>query len=120
MKKIGTILLNFIDQYDPNILAIKKLHPSRSSKNLEYLVTKIKELSKNKGLKIYQYSTKEMENFFQLDEKTNKMKMAKTLASEYPYLFSEYNREKRNKNTYHTRMFEAVALASVCFHQLDK
>ena len=119
MKKIKMIILSFIDQYEPNILAIKKLHPSRSSQNLKYLVTKIKELSKNNGLKVYQYSTKELENFFQLEEKTNKTKMAKTLASEYPDLFHEFNREKSNKNTYYIRMFEAVALASMCFSKLD-
>jgi len=120
MEKIRKSILSIINQYKPNVLAIKKLHPSRSSKNSKHLVTRINELSKRKGLKVYQYSIKELERFFHPEEKSNKKKLTKILTSEYPDLFHELNKEKKNKNPYYIRMFEAVALASVCFHQLDR
>jgi Holliday junction resolvasome RuvABC endonuclease subunit len=120
LEKILKIIAGFIEQYKPQALAIKKIHPSRSSSNLDNLVLKIKTLSKRKGLKVYQYSIKELESFFSQDERINKKKLADIIASEYPALFNELNREKSHKNPYHIRMFEAVALGSVCFHQLDK
>lgn len=119
MEKIRKTILCFFDQYEPNILAIKKLHPSRSSKNLKHLVIRIKELSKRRGLKVFQYSIKNMESFFLPGENSNKKRLTKVIASEYQDLFHELKKERSNRNAYYTRMFEAVALASMCFHQLN-
>ncbi len=83
------------------------------------LVTKIKEFSRKKKLKVYEYSIKEMEDFFSTKGKTNKRKMTEMIALKYPELSNEFNREKNQKNPYHTRMFEAVALGSICVYQLD-
>jgi Holliday junction resolvasome RuvABC endonuclease subunit len=113
------IISSFIGEYKPDAVAIKKLHSSKSSVNLNKLVTKIKECSKRKKLKVYEYSIKELEAFFVLEGKTNKKKMAEMIASKYPVLCNELNREKQRKNPYHIRMFEAVALGSICFYQLD-
>ena len=120
MEKIKEAILGFIKRYDPDVMAIKKLHPSRSSPNLKKLVANIKELSRRKGLKVCQYSIKELESFFNPEEKINKKGLAEVIASEYPVLSHEFSKEKSNKNAYHIRMFEAVALGAVCFHQLDK
>jgi len=111
-ERIKMIILSFIERYEPNIMAIKKLHPSRSSANLKYLVSRIKEFSKRKGIKIYQYSIKDLENFFSEEESIkNKKRLAEIIASEYSVLFHELKKEKSNKNPYYIRMFEAVALA---------
>jgi len=120
MERTKEIISDFIAQYGLNVLAIKKLHPSRSSKNLNRLVTRIKEFSKRKGLRVYEYSVKELEKFFSPEERINKKKMAELVASEYPFLFPMLEKEKRNKNPYAIRMFEAIALGIRCFHKLDK
>ena len=120
MERAKEILSDLIDQYDLNVLAIKRLHPSRSSKNLNRLVAKIKEFSKRKGLRIYEYSMKDLEKIFSPEEKINKRQMAELVASEYPFLFQMLEKERRNKNPYAIRMFEAIALGIRCFHQLDK
>ena len=113
------IISSFIGEYKPDALAIKKIHSSKSSINLNKLVTKIKESSRRKRLKVYEYSIKELEAFFLPEGKTNKKKMTEMIASKYPVLCNEFNREKKRKNPYHIRMFEAVALGSICFYQLD-
>ncbi len=121
-EKIGRamkIVSSFIEEYKPNALAIKRIHPSKSSVNLNKLVTKIKESSKRKKIKVYEYSIKELEAFFLPEGKTNKKKMTEIIASKYPVLSNEFNRERKRKNPYHIRMFEAVALGSICFYQLD-
>jgi len=118
-QKIMASVRWFMEQYEPNVLAIKKLHGSRSSKNLNYLVSRIKQHSKRKGLKIYQYSIKELEAFFFGKAKANKNKLVEILTSKYPFLVHEFNKENANKNSYHIRVFEAVALGAVCSHQLE-
>jgi hypothetical protein len=116
-KKIVSLL---IDCWRPDVLAIKLLYSSRSSEDLKRLVARIKELPKRRGLKVYQYSIKELETFFSPEVKINKKKLAELVASAYPVLLHELEREKSHKNPYHLRMFEAVALGSMCFHQLDR
>jgi Holliday junction resolvasome RuvABC endonuclease subunit len=118
-RKILAILSVFIEQYSPDVFAIKRLNPSRSSAGLDRLVRKIIALSEKKGIRVYQYGIKELEAFFDPAGRSNKKKMAEIIALEYPVLLRELNSEKRNKNRYHLRMFEAVALGAMCFHQLD-
>ena len=120
ITKIKKTILSLINDYEPNILAIKKLHPSRSSKNLKLLTAWIKESCRRKGLRILQFSIKELEDFFLPNEKLNKKNLTKKISTEYPELIHQINREKSNKNPYYIRMFESVALASFSFHQLDK
>jgi len=120
MAKVRMIVSRLIEQYGPNVLAIKKLHPCRSSPNLSQLVSGIKELSRRKGLKVYQFSVIDLETFFSPEESMNKKEMAEMLASEYPALLHELEKERSHRNPYHLRMFEAVALGSICFHHLDK
>ncbi|MFQ5962650.1 MAG: crossover junction endodeoxyribonuclease RuvC [Candidatus Scalinduaceae bacterium] len=119
VERAMAIVSSLIEQYKPNALAIKKLHSSRSSLKLNRLAAKIKESSRRKRLKVYEYSIKELEAFFSQEGRINKKKMVEIIASRYPDLFHEYNREKKRKNPYHIRMFEAVALGSICFYQLD-
>jgi len=120
MKKAIEIISDLIECYEPNVLAIKKFHPSRRSRNLVQLVAKIKEFSRKKALKVYQYSIKDVEEFFIKEGKPNKKNLAEVIVSENPALFHELKKEKSNKNFYYIRVLEAVALASVCFYQLDK
>jgi hypothetical protein len=120
IEKTKEILSNLISQYDFNVSVIKKLHPSRSSKNLNRFAAKIKEFLKAKGLRIYEYPVKDLEKFFSPEERINKNRMAELIASEYPFLFQVLEKEKRNRNPYAIRMFEAIALGIRCFHQIDK
>lgn len=120
IKKARMIVSGLIEQYEPDALAIKRFHPSRSSKNLNRLAEKIKGLAKSNGLKVYQYSIKELENFFSSEERINKKELIEIIVSKYPFLSYELEKEKAHKNPYYIRMFEAVALGSICFNRLDR
>lgn len=118
IEKILSIIKELITQYRPDALAIKKLKPCRSSENLDKLVERIKQLCEREGIKIHEYPIKVLEGYFSKD-KINKRKLAEIIATRYPVLFHELVKEKGIGNPYYIRMFEAVALASVCSHQLD-
>ena len=47
-RRIMAFISDLIGQHKPNVLAVKSLHPSRSSPNLNKLVSRIKESSKRK------------------------------------------------------------------------
>jgi hypothetical protein len=93
---------------------VKALHRSRTSPNLNRLVIKIKESAKRKRLKLYQHSIKELESFFYPDARINKRALAEKVAEKYSVLSHELKREKAIINPYYIRMFEAVALGSLC------
>lgn len=117
-KKIGRILTSLLDQCHPDAVAIKKLHPARTSANLHGLVNRFKDICRERGIPVYEYSIKYLEKNI-LTERMNKKKLVDSLSEHYPILFYEAEIERSNKNSYYTRMFEAVALGHVCFNQLD-
>jgi len=121
-KKIDRVIdmiCEYIELYDLNTIVLKKLHPSRSSNNLRLLVSRIKSLAVRKKIKVYEYSIKELEEIFINDERHNKKNLAEKMVSDYPCLIHELEKEKahKNRNPYHLRMFEAVALGAACFQK---
>lgn len=120
MQAILATVLSFVNRYQVNVLAIKRLHPSRSSRNLDALVSAIKHEIRHKGLKVHEYSIKQMERSFSISGKLNKKKMAEQVVREYPVLFNEFEKEKTHKNSYWARLFEAVALGSVCHDESER
>jgi len=114
-QKIGRILLGLLDQYQPNVVTIKKLHPARTSPNLHGIVNRFKEICRERGIHVYEYPIKYLEQVV-LTEKLNKRKLAESLAELYPALLPEF---QKKKFSYYTWMFEAVALGHVCSNQLD-
>jgi Holliday junction resolvasome RuvABC endonuclease subunit len=117
LKKARNIVSKYIDWFDPDILAIKRLHPSRSSSNLSQLTSGIKRLARSRGMKVYQYTIDEMKAFFMERKRSNKQGLSEILVSRYPVLVPEFNKERENANPYYMRMFEAVALGAICSYQ---
>jgi Holliday junction resolvasome RuvABC endonuclease subunit len=118
-KTIRTIN-EYIELYDLKAVALKKLHPARSSKNLRKLVDRIKSLAARKRIRIFRYSIKELEAIFLAEERHNKKSLAQKMASDYPFLVHELERENTHKNPYRMKMFEAVALGAACFQKVYK
>jgi hypothetical protein len=83
------------------------------------MMARMRRLCQRKGLRVYRYSIEELKASYLLEDRANKRELAKRIACEHPALYHELNRESAHKNPYHTRMFVAVGLASLCFSQLD-
>jgi len=120
LKRITTIIVGLIEQWQPSTLAVKRLHPARSSSRLLRLLAEITKLSSRHHLSLRQYSIADLEAFFCLDERLNKKHLVQAVVSRYPELLPEFQHDERSRNPYHLRMFEAVALATICFHQFNK
>jgi len=115
--KAVAFISSLMDQHGADVLSLKAIHPSRSSASLDRLVNRIADLSVSNGLAIHRYSIGELEGFFRPEEKMNRKALAEMVASLYPVLFCELDSEKALMDPYHIRMFEAVALGSICYNQ---
>jgi Holliday junction resolvasome RuvABC endonuclease subunit len=116
-EKIKKNIRSLFEKYEPDYVALKKLHPSRRSENLKVLVNWIKTQTMRKGMKISEYSIKDLERFFIKDKKFNKKNLIDQMLKEYPDLHLEYL--KKQKSNYTDRIIESSALASRCFYEID-
>src|ERR1035437_4126657 len=80
---------DLIDQYHVDTLVLKKLHSSRTSKNLNSLVRSIEILAKKKGIMIYRYSLDDIKQSLGEGMKINKMALAGVVTARYPFLVHE-------------------------------
>lgn len=117
--KVKSFCRDIILQYEINAFVIKKLHHARSSSNLLKMVATLKTLAQRMNICVVEFSIDQIKHFF-VEGKSNKKKLAEEVATRYPFLFHELEHEGKNKNRYFTRMFEAVALGTVCYHYLER
>ncbi len=110
---------DLIERFNINTLAIKKLHPARQSKNLMELVSIIKNVEKKTNISFAEFPLYAIEQSL-IQGKLNKKRLAEEVTQRYPVIIHEYEREKKNKSRYLTRMFEAIALGIVCFNQIER
>ena len=118
-KKLDAALYDYIDRFKPIAIALKKLDPARSSPQLRAFAASLRSFARRKHISVHEYTIKEIESLVLGEERKNRHRLADAIAQEYPILLSELNRELSHKNAYHLRMFEAVALASVCARSLE-
>ena len=118
-QKATAFLDRFMDQYPTDVLALKMLHPSRSSKQLDRLTDEIKDFAKAKKRRLYAYSLEELEAFL-CNEHFTKQHLVRAVVKQYPGLLYEYRKEQYNRGAYYMRVFEAVALGQLCADWLDK
>ena len=119
MTSFKKILSDLVARYGVTMLAIKKFHPSRCSGALRNLTTQIKTVGRDSRLFVHEYSLEEVKAAVSPHERVNKRRVMEEVVTRYAFLFSELEREKKNKHPYLIRMFEAVAIGILCTNELD-
>ena len=126
-EKIVREYQTLLDVYRPDYVALKKLHTARSSPELRETVEKLKLLCHIRRIPVYEYPIQYFEEMI-LSDNMNKKGLVDSITELYPILFNEaekeriqfkQNRKRTRERIYYTWMFEAVALAHVCFNQID-
>ena len=118
LAKIKNIVLRLIERYEPDIVVLRRLNPFKSPIHLKRIANLIEKLACQKKIRIRKYSIKQVTDLIISDKPKNKARLAEVLANRYPDLMLEFKKEILNKNHYHIRMFEAVALGAICCDQL--
>jgi Holliday junction resolvasome RuvABC endonuclease subunit len=119
LKVADAILIEAIERFQPDTLAIKRLHQSRSSGSLNGLTNTIKQIAQRRRLRVCQYSIGQLKQALCPEAKSNKRRLAEHMAASYPVLTHDLQKELTNRNPYYLRMFEAVALGVVCYQQIE-
>jgi len=98
------------------MLALKKLHPSRSSRHLNCLAKSIERLAKKKRIKTWHYSLSDVKASFGVGV-ANKMALAECVVARYKFLANDLRKERKHKHPYFVRMFEAIAAGIMAFNR---
>ncbi len=112
-KAILDMIHRLCEYHNVGILSVKKIDPLRSSPQLDRLMRNLVKQSKRYGVKIKLYSLAELDYDIRSGRKPTKDDLTEQVASKHPELKHEYLRERNNRREYHTKMFEAVAMAEV-------
>jgi|WetSurMetagenome_2_1015567.scaffolds.fasta_scaffold01024_10 Holliday junction resolvasome RuvABC endonuclease subunit len=116
--KIQAIIYDLLLRYHPDVIAMKQILPSRSSDNLKQTIFEIQKMALHKKIEVYEYSIKDIENFYSPDERINKLKLAQIICNSYPALSHDF--QKQCSNTYFVRVLESVALGATCLASIDQ
>ena len=119
LDQLKSILSEIAETHSVNCLVIKSLHPARSSEYLSQLTGALKEWAKDKHNVVREYTIKEVETFLLPSGRLNKNLLMEGVAAIHPFLFPELDGERRNRNPYLVRMFEAVALGMRCLGEME-
>jgi len=107
IRNVETTLEKLIRQYGVSMLALKKLHPSRSSRHLNCLAKSIERLAKKKRIKTWHYFLSDVKASFGVGV-ANKMALAECVVARYKFLANDLQKERKHKHPYFVRMFEAI------------
>jgi Holliday junction resolvasome RuvABC endonuclease subunit len=110
LKDILFVLTRYIEDHSVKVIALKKPDMQRSSSGLNQLVSELTVWAKMNRIKTLSFTLQEMKKHFSKEKPFSKAEMIRQVASKFPELFSEYNKEQKNKNPYYTKMIEAIAL----------
>lgn len=111
---------SYLDRLTPAAIAIKTVPSSRSSANLKTLLARLWMVAGHRRIPAKLYGIRDLEAHFEPKARINKQRLAELVAATYPVLASALDRERRIRNRYHGRMFEAVAAGALLLHQLEQ
>jgi Holliday junction resolvasome RuvABC endonuclease subunit len=113
-----------IEFWKPEIIAVEDIlfyAQARKNSLLKILVQEIKNIGKERKIRVYLYSPVLVRKFFCKKERINKMNTARILVNQYPWLYKKYEKESKKRwyeFKFGLRIFDAIAVGLYCFHQL--
>lgn len=120
LRTTALILERMVQDYQPTILALEQprvLQPG--AEKLALVVKEIKRIAQREGLKLYTYSPKNVRQFICREERPTKHETARRLVTCYPELARYLLQPSKWEEQYYARMFEAIAVGLLCYHDLS-
>ncbi len=118
VRAAGRIIAETLERFQSDVLAVKRLHASRTSPSLDRLTDSMMKLSRLRKVQVRQYSIAQLKSDLCPGTKSNKRRLTAEVAALYPVLIRFMQKELGNRNPYYIRMFEAVALGIVCYRKI--
>ncbi len=114
LTKLRNILTKLITHYKPARLALKSIHPSRSSQLLRQAVNEVTRVTSDNKLALRSYSLVDLKDEAGQTRKANKKLLARACTVEHPILTQAFSHPSAFRLDYHMRAFEALAAAQRC------
>ncbi len=112
-QRITAYLSKIVATYRITTIAIKIIHTSRCSPQLNSLQKAIKAHCRQHHIKLHRYTTHELLCHVGAEKSISKDIIMDYLVEKYPQLLREFTKEKRNQNPYYIKLFEAIAVADM-------
>lgn len=109
----------YIHRYGITAFAVKKLHPSRTSKLLHKAVASLRNYVNTHVGCLYEYSIDDVKRSLLSGKRKNRKLLMEEIGLRYPFLSEEIRKEETNKNPYRMRMFEAIGIGMCCLEEID-
>lgn len=110
-KAILKTIDRLCEYHNVGILSLKKVDPLRSSSAVDKVVAAIIRQAERQRIKVVQYALSDLDYDLATGKPQNKDKLIASVAAKHPELRHAYQKERNNRREYHTKMFEAIAMA---------
>jgi Holliday junction resolvasome RuvABC endonuclease subunit len=111
LAEISTCVINLIEDYRPQTLAIEKTFLiQKSAALLNVAAAEMKQMARGRGLALYEYAPVEVRRLICQSEKATKRETALRIARQFPELARHLNQMTRWGELYWANMFDAVAV----------
>ena len=111
LRRILNLVLANIHRYDVAIIAVKLPDTLPLSKGFHQVIGSINVLGERKEVHIRYYSLSDIKKYHCPEEAQTKEVLMERLVAIHSELTIEYRRERKNRNKYYYKLFEAVAAA---------
>jgi len=120
-KKL-TAILDFLEQLiidnNPTTIALKTLQLDVESKSTEKIMNGLSVIAKQHGVTVRRYTLRQLKQFHLKTSAATRARLIEHIVQEYSCVSNEYHKEQKIKNHYYLKMFEAIAVGSMCVYQL--
>jgi len=119
-KKILTSLQSWCTTYTIINIALATPHKNQSNDQINELLDSVKALCRSKGISICSYPPQTVLRICDEGNPKTKKEVMRKMCELYPELLTCFNKEKRNKNKYYVKLFDAVAVATLHSQKLKR
>jgi hypothetical protein len=117
LDKIASHVFTLVKKHAIAHIACKVHHASRTSLQVESILLKIKEMAKAIEIEVYTYTIGELKGLFKMNFHSAHV-LSEHIVRRFPELTDVFFQERKNKNKYHYKLFEALAAGLMCHSTL--
>ncbi len=118
LNAIERVMEILILKYDVTAIALKSIPVSKNTEGNTRVIHAIKKLADQHTFKMYFYTLEELQRYYSREKKVTKEMLMDGVLDQFPEMIFEHTRELQRGNPYYIKVFEAIAAATLCSHEM--
>ena len=118
LNAIENAIEDLIIKYDVTAIALKSIPASKNTEGNTKVIHAIKKLADQHNIKMYFYTIEELQRYYSREKKVTKEILMDGVLDQFPEMIFEHARELQRDNPYYVKVFEAIAAATLCSHEI--